>query len=35
MPYEKLKRERFMTINGLAEGDSLKPGQLVKTVAED
>ena len=32
MPYEERKAERFRLLNGLAEGQALKPGQKLKTV---
>jgi predicted Zn-dependent protease len=34
MPFEDYKVERFRTLNGLAEGAALTPGQKVKLVAE-
>ena len=34
MPYDDLKLERFRTLNGLAAGEGVRPGQLVKLVAD-
>ncbi|MGE5539634.1 MAG: M48 family metalloprotease [Gemmatimonas sp.] len=34
MPYSDLKVERFRVLNGLAEGATLTPGTLVKTIVE-
>ncbi|MGH6931232.1 MAG: M48 family metalloprotease [Dongiaceae bacterium] len=34
MPFESYQTERFRVLNGLAPGDRLAPGQLVKIIAE-
>ncbi|MGE5146780.1 MAG: LysM peptidoglycan-binding domain-containing protein, partial [Candidatus Eiseniibacteriota bacterium] len=34
MPYDDFKVERFRTLNGLVAGERLRPGQLVKLIAD-
>lgn len=34
MPFDKLKAEHFLVLNGLEKGQRLQPSQLVKTVVE-
>jgi len=34
LPYDDFKPERFRTLNGMAAGEGVRPGQLVKLVAD-
>jgi hypothetical protein len=34
LPFDEFRTERFLVLNGLAQGQPLTPGTLVKIIAE-